>query len=76
MNRYTSNPSILYMTTLLAVRWDRVRSGEKRSIGASAIEWAIITGLLAVIAAVVYGVIRTAVLAAANKAKGETVVPK
>jgi Flp pilus assembly pilin Flp len=44
------DPRILYLRTLLAVRVDRLRAGTDRSRGASAIEWAIITGILALIA--------------------------
>jgi Flp pilus assembly pilin Flp len=44
------DPRILYLRTLLAVRVDRLRDGTDRSRGASAIEWAIITGILALIA--------------------------
>lgn len=43
------NPLIVYTRAWLGVRLDRLRT-EERSRGASAIEWAIITGILASIA--------------------------
>jgi Flp pilus assembly pilin Flp len=42
-------PAIVYLRAWLGVRLRRARS-EDRSLGASAIEWAIITGILASIA--------------------------
>jgi Flp pilus assembly pilin Flp len=43
------NPAILYLRTWLEIRLRQLRA-EDRSLGASAIEWAIITGILASIA--------------------------
>ncbi|MCW2903581.1 MAG: hypothetical protein JWO67_5846 [Streptosporangiaceae bacterium] len=44
------DPAIVYLRVLLATRVDRLRTDADRSRGASAIEWAIITGILALIA--------------------------
>jgi Flp pilus assembly pilin Flp len=55
-----------YLRTLLAVRMDRLRDGEERSAGASAIEWAIITGLIAAITLAIAVTIRNAIEGAAN----------
>jgi Flp pilus assembly pilin Flp len=44
-----NDPTALYLRAWLASRLDRMRT-EDRSKGASAIEWAIITGALALIA--------------------------
>ncbi|MQY07344.1 hypothetical protein [Actinomadura macrotermitis] len=43
------NPAIIYLRAMLGVRLDRARD-EDLSRGASAIEWAIITAVLATIA--------------------------
>lgn len=48
-------PIIVYCRALLGVHYERARSAEDR--GASAIEWAIITGILAVIALMAGGII-------------------
>ncbi|WP_106403496.1 Flp family type IVb pilin [Actinocorallia populi] len=55
-----------YLRTLLAVRMDRLRAEEDRSTGASAIEWAIITGLIAAITLAIAVTIRNAIEGAAN----------
>ncbi|MCD0453070.1 hypothetical protein LO762_28380 [Actinocorallia sp. API 0066] len=65
MNPLT-HPTLVYLRTALAVRVERVRSREQRSVGASAVEWAIITGLLAVIAIAIGLVIQQRIEAAAN----------
>jgi len=67
-----NDPLIVYLRCHLAVRLDRARSGEDRSAGASAIEWAIITGLLAVVAFAAFVIIRRAVVTAANNAETST----
>ncbi|MCW2885854.1 MAG: hypothetical protein QOE54_5156 [Streptosporangiaceae bacterium] len=54
------NPAVVYARAWLDVRFRRLRS-EDRSLGASAIEWAIITGILATIAVIIGGVIYTKV---------------
>jgi Flp pilus assembly pilin Flp len=68
-----NDPLVIYLRAMLGVRLDRARNSEDRSVGASAIEWAIITGLLALVAFAAYTIILAAVEAAANKAKTETV---
>lgn len=45
-----NDPIVIYLRSMLGVRVHRLRSGEERSVGASAIEWAIITALLAAVA--------------------------
>jgi Flp pilus assembly pilin Flp len=56
-------PHMVYLRARLGVRIQQLRA-EERSLGASAIEWAIITGILATIAviigAVIYGKVQTA----------------
>ncbi|ACY99667.1 MULTISPECIES: hypothetical protein [Thermomonospora] len=59
------NPVLIYLRAMLAVRIHRARTAD-RGLGVSAIEWAIITGMLAAIALTVYGVVRTQVGNAAN----------
>ncbi|MCW2940321.1 MAG: hypothetical protein JWN00_3306 [Actinomycetia bacterium] len=58
-----NDPTALYLRGWLASRFDRMRT-EDRSKGASAIEWAIITGALALIAvgvgALIWGKLQTA----------------
>ena len=70
-----NDPAVVYLRVQLATRLHRLRteagsadsadSGES-SRGASAIEWAIITGILAAIAIAVGAVIRSKVSSAAN----------
>jgi Flp pilus assembly pilin Flp len=45
-----NEPGIVYLRALLGHRVHRLRMATDRSRGASAIEWAIITGILALIA--------------------------
>lgn len=59
------NPYIDYARALLADRLRRAR-GEEAGLGASAIEWAIITGILAFIAIAIGGVIYAKVQSAGN----------
>ncbi|GAA3235474.1 hypothetical protein [Actinocorallia longicatena] len=61
----------VYSRAMLGVRLDRARDAD-RGLGASAIEWAIITGLLAVIAGAVYAVISVAIDTAADNAADQT----
>jgi hypothetical protein len=63
-----NDPLVIYLRAMLGVRLDRARNSEDRSAGASAIEWAIITGLLALVAFAAYAIILAAVQAAARKA--------
>lgn len=60
-----NDPTIAYLDTLLRNRYYRARAAESR--GASAIEWAIITGILAAIAIMVGGLIYKKVHDSANK---------
>lgn len=69
-----NDPMILYVRAWIGVRLDRMRDEEGRSVGASAIEWAIITGLLALVAVVAYGIIKGAVEKAAKNAETQTQV--
>lgn len=59
-----SEPYAEYLRVLLARRLAAVRRGDR---GASAIEWAIITGLLALIALAIFVIIRTKIVGAASK---------
>ncbi|MEV5569213.1 hypothetical protein AB0L06_04130 [Spirillospora sp. NPDC052269] len=67
-----ADPRVEYLRLMLAVRVDRLRSGEDRGVGASAIEWAIITALLAAIAAAIGIVIKTQIHKAADNIKVDT----
>lgn len=61
-----NDPAVVYLRVHLAARLHAVRSAADRSRGASAIEWAIITGILAAIAIAVGAIIRQKVSSAAN----------
>jgi Flp pilus assembly pilin Flp len=61
-----NDPMIVYLRVQLATRVHRLRTETDRSRGASAIEWAIITGILAAIAIAVGAVIRQRVREAAD----------
>lgn len=67
MNRLDpfSQPAVHYLTTWLRTRIDAARSAD-RTLGASAIEWAIITAVAAVIAITVGGIIYNKVKSAAE----------
>jgi Flp pilus assembly pilin Flp len=58
-----NEPFVEYLRVLLGKRLAAARSGDG---GASAIEWAIITGLLALIALAIYIVIRNKITSAAH----------
>jgi Flp pilus assembly pilin Flp len=58
-----NEPFVEYLRVLLGKRLAAARSGDG---GASAIEWAIITGLLALIALAIYLVIRNKIVHAAH----------
>lgn len=60
------DPVIIYLRAMLGVRVHRLRT-EDRSLGVSAIEWAIITGMLALIAIGIYTVIKGKIDRAANR---------
>ena len=60
------DPTVQYLRTLIAVRVERLRT-EDQSRGVSAIEWAIITGMLAAIAVAIYAIIKSAITDKANQ---------
>jgi Flp pilus assembly pilin Flp len=62
----TDDPFVAYAWSFVEARVERLRQEEDRTRGASAIEWAIITGLLAMIALGVGVVIYRKVRSAAN----------
>jgi hypothetical protein len=62
-----NHPDVVFLRAWLSVRVHHVRTTPDLSRGASAIEWAIITGLLAAIALVVGGIILKKTQDAANK---------
>ena len=64
-----NDPFVAYVWSSVQLRFERLRGEEDRSRGASAIEWAIITGLLAMIALGVDVVIYRKVRSAANNIK-------
>jgi Flp pilus assembly pilin Flp len=59
-----NDPIVQYLRALLGRRLAAVRHDDR---GASAIEWAIITGLLAIIALTIFVIIRTKIIGAAHK---------
>jgi Flp pilus assembly pilin Flp len=61
-----NDPAVIYLRVQLAARVRRLRTEADRSRGASAIEWAIITGILAAIAITVGAIIKIKVSQAAN----------
>ncbi|QKW40930.1 hypothetical protein HUT06_37940 [Actinomadura sp. NAK00032] len=60
------HPSVLYLRAMLGARVARLRAEEDRSRGASAIEWAIITAILALIAITIGAVIQKKISDKAN----------
>ncbi|GLY76810.1 hypothetical protein [Actinoallomurus iriomotensis] len=62
-----NDPVVAYIRSHVEMRIHRLRQETDRTRGASAIEWAIITGILALIAITVGWVIYRRVTAAANK---------
>jgi Flp pilus assembly pilin Flp len=64
-----NDPFVAYVWSAVQLRVQRLRGDEDRTRGASAIEWAIITGLLAMIALGVGVVIYRKVTSAANNIK-------
>lgn len=66
-----SDPVVVYLRALLGVRIDRLRDEPDRSKGASAIEWAIITAILAVIAITIGATIRNLIVNKANSIRTE-----
>jgi Flp pilus assembly pilin Flp len=65
----TNDPLVAYAWSFVEARVERLRQDDQRTRGASAIEWAIITGLLAMIALGVGVVIYRKVRSAANNIK-------
>ncbi|MFD0905706.1 hypothetical protein [Actinomadura sediminis] len=61
-----NDPSVAYLRALFDDRLARLRDEDERSRGASAIEWAIITALLAAIAIAIGGIILEKVRDKAN----------
>jgi Flp pilus assembly pilin Flp len=64
-----NDPFVTYVWSFVQARVERLRNDDEKSRGASAIEWAIITGLLAMIALGVGVVIYRKVRSAANDIK-------
>ncbi len=64
-----NDPLVAYAWSFVEARVERLRDDDEKSRGASAIEWAIITGLLAMIALGVGVVIYRKVRSAANNIK-------
>jgi Flp pilus assembly pilin Flp len=65
-------PVVVYLRSVLGCRLARLRDEEAdRSLGASAIEWAIITAILAVIALTIGATIRNLVVNKANSIQTE-----
>ncbi|SEG90722.1 hypothetical protein SAMN04489712_12719 [Thermomonospora echinospora] len=60
------DPLITYLRAVIGDRIHRARTAD-RGLGVSAIEWAIITGMLAVIAIAIYATIRGRISDAANR---------
>jgi Flp pilus assembly pilin Flp len=61
-----NEPFVVYLRLLLGKRLAAARGGDR---GASAIEWAIITGLLALIALAIFVIIENKIKTAANNIK-------
>jgi len=70
-----NDPYVIYVRAWLGVRLDAMRDENGRSTGASAIEWAIITGLLATVAFVAFVAIRAIVEDAAQDAQTRVNAP-
>jgi Flp pilus assembly pilin Flp len=64
-----NDPFVAYVWSSVQLRFERLRNDTDRSRGASAIEWAIITGLLAMIALAVGVIILRKVRSAAHSIK-------
>ncbi|MBT2210618.1 MULTISPECIES: Flp family type IVb pilin [Actinomadura] len=64
-----NDPSVLYLRAVLGARLARLRSREERGRGASAIEWAIITAILALIAITIGAVIQKKITEKADSIK-------
>lgn len=64
-----NNTTIVYVRAWLGVRLDAMRDEKGRSAGASAIEWAVITGLLALVAFACFVLIQNIINDAAQDAQ-------
>ncbi|MCP9950635.1 MULTISPECIES: Flp family type IVb pilin [Actinomadura] len=60
------DPAVVYLRALVGDRLARLRAEDERSRGASAIEWAIITAILALIAITIGAVIQKKIQDKAN----------
>lgn len=60
------DPFVVYLRAMASARLARLRSEDERSRGASAIEWAIITAILALLAITIGAVITKKVTDKAN----------
>ncbi|HEY8482407.1 MAG TPA: hypothetical protein VIL71_21485 [Spirillospora sp.] len=61
-----NDPAVVYLRAVLGARLARVRAPRERDRGASAIEWAIITAILALLAITIGAVITKKVTDKAN----------
>lgn len=61
-----NDPAAVYLRALVAARIARLRAEDERSRGASAIEWAIITAILALLAITIGAIITKKVTDKAN----------
>lgn len=61
-----NDPIVVYLRAMAGARLARLRSGGERDRGASAIEWAIITAILALLAVTIGAVITKKVTEKAN----------
>ncbi|GAA2451623.1 hypothetical protein GCM10010191_82250 [Actinomadura vinacea] len=66
-----NDPVVVYLRAMVGSRVDRLRNEPDRSKGASAIEWAIITAILAVIAITIGATIRNLIVNKANSIRTE-----
>ncbi|MFC5747043.1 Flp family type IVb pilin [Actinomadura rugatobispora] len=66
-----NDPVVVYLRALVGCRVDRLRNEPERGKGASAIEWAIITAILAVIAITIGATIRNLIVNKANSIRTE-----
>ncbi|WP_242903186.1 hypothetical protein [Actinomadura terrae] len=64
-----NDPSVVYLRAVLGARLARLRAREERGRGASAIEWAIITAILALIAITIGAVIQKKITEKADSIK-------
>lgn len=65
------DPMVIYLRAMLSDRIHRART-EDRSLGVSAIEWALITGMVAAIALLIFATIRGVIQRKANEIESHT----